>query len=103
MGETTQYGRPVYNEGGERYSERTRTVSPDGVRWFNVPTVMADGRTIPDDVSDDELAYMYDQWGWKDTVTGEPLAMFPDAETAVQSARKRSDGIVGIIEPSTTQ
>ena len=93
-GYMTQYGRPIYKTGdGSYYSEISRTiVTPEGL-VYNVPTVLNDGYVLPDDLSDDELIYMYEQWGWKDPVTSAPLRAFESLQDAEKAAKERSDNM----------
>ena len=88
----TQHGRPIYDAGdGSYYSERSRTVvTPEGL-VYNVPTVLADGYILPEDLSDDELMYMYEQWGWRDPVTGALLPAFNSIDAAERAAIRRSE------------
>lgn len=83
----TQYGRPIYyDDNGHAYSERSATIrGPDGY-WYNVPTVLEGGNTLPKQAVD----FFYHRKGFIDPVTGAPLDKFSDPDEAVKAAVSRS-------------
>lgn len=91
-GDVTKEGRPVYkNQYGDFVTERTITEEiPELGGVYNVPTVF-DGRFL----SPDEAINKVIEAGGKDPITGRDLERFSNIEDAVDSARKRSNSLMG--------
>jgi len=84
-GRVTSDGRPVWDAGGEVYSELTTTL-PYGDGWVVMPTVDVNGSIM----SEDEVARLLDQLGPVDVVTGAELPVFGSLSEADRYAKERS-------------
>lgn len=93
-GQKTRYGRTIWQaDDGSYYSERTVTAqAPDG-KWYNFPSVTADGRIL-----DPNLITTYvESNAFKpfDPITKSNLQSFTDMKSAADSAKNRSEGMIG--------
>ena len=87
-GEYTNFGRPVWERNGNRYSEKSITIGIDD-GFVVVPTVGPEGEDIPFETI---LEYL-DNYGLVDPVTGEELPVFTSEATANKYAKERSDNM----------
>ena len=86
----TQFGRPIYNQNGESYSEKTIT-EPIGGKFYNIPTVNADGNILN---KEQAIQSVIGQDGKIiDPITGTPLQGYADLNDAVGAAKNRSQSI----------
>ena len=88
----TSKGRTIYTDRyGTPYSEIVNTYQlPDG-QWVNYPTVDAGGNRISPDRIESLIEEHKTDDGVRDFVTGELLPYFETKDTAVESAKKRSN------------
>ena len=101
-GRKTNAGRPLWKDEdtGEMYSEKTVTIPTKvdengepapGAKWVNVPSVFDGGQVMNDE---DFLMKFYSENKYKDPITNKKLEVFDDVDTAVEAAKKRSDGLL---------
>ena len=84
-GRVTSAGRPVWDAGGEFYSERTITL-PYGNGWVVMPTVAVDGSIMPDAA----VSRLLDKIGPVDVITNAELPVFGSLDEANRYAEERS-------------
>ena len=91
-GEKTRVGRAIFVDprSKERYSERSVTFETQDGKWVTMPTVLADGRQIPQNIVERYVA----ENGPIDFLTGEKLPVFEGVREAEEYARSRSDTLV---------
>lgn len=78
-------GRPLYQEGGHVYSEKTVTF-PIGDKWITFPSIDANGNQM----SEDAVVEFVRKNGPIDPITGEKFPVFNSLQEAEAYARQRS-------------
>tara|TARA_R110002012_G_scaffold275218_1_gene461753 strand:+ start:379 stop:687 length:309 start_codon:yes stop_codon:yes gene_type:complete len=82
-GDVSQYGVPIYELNGEKFSERSRTLRVDD-KYVNVPSVSGDLEYSEDELYDGVMSGKF-----------KPTSAHGSLNEAVNAAIRRSGGIKG--------
>lgn len=89
-GAVSQFGRPIWYDKGEFFSEKSITLQGEDGKWYNIPTVAQHGRIMGDREARDRA---FETGQAKDFLTGRDLPSFSTVEEAETAARDHSNSI----------